>query len=79
MISIGKYQTKLYYKGRGFKGSLCTGILTLILSFLLIYYAVLVFKDIFQFKNYSLDLKSFEIMSLKSLKVDNITNSNLTD
>ena len=63
-ISFGKYQTKFFYNGRGYKGSFTTGILTIILSILLIYYAVFVFGQIFQFTNYSIELKTFEIMSL---------------
>jgi sorbitol-specific phosphotransferase system component IIC len=47
LISIGKYQTKLFHNGKGFKGSLSTGILTIILSLLLFYYTILVFAAIF--------------------------------
>jgi hypothetical protein len=60
-ISIGKYSTKLYYNGRGFKGSMATGIFTIIYVLLLVSYAGLVFSDIFNCENYSLDLVSFEI------------------
>jgi len=47
MISIGKFATKLYYNGKGFKGSLATGILTIIFALLLAYYAAIVFSNIF--------------------------------
>jgi hypothetical protein len=47
MISIGKFATKLYYNGKGFKGSLATGILTIILSISLAIYAIYIFADIY--------------------------------
>jgi hypothetical protein len=47
MISIGKFATKLYYNGKGFKGSLATGILTIIFSISLAIYAIYIFADIY--------------------------------
>jgi hypothetical protein len=46
IISIGKYSTKLYYRGKGFKGSVLTGILTVLMTLFLIYYFIVVFWEI---------------------------------
>ena len=46
LISMGKFATKLYYNGKGFKGSVATGILTIIMTLFLFGYAVILFWDI---------------------------------
>ena len=46
LISIGKFATKLYYNGKGFKGSVATGILTILITLFLVGYCVLLFSDI---------------------------------
>jgi hypothetical protein len=46
LISIGKFATKLYYNGKGFKGSVATGILTILITLFLVGYCVLLFWDI---------------------------------
>ncbi len=46
LISMGKFATKLYYNGKGFKGSVLTGILTIIMTLFLVGYAVILFGDI---------------------------------
>jgi hypothetical protein len=45
-ISMGKFATKLYYKGKGYKGSVAIGILTVIITSFLVVYAVLLFWEI---------------------------------
>lgn len=46
IISIGKFATKLYYNGKGFKGSVATGILTILITLFLVGYVVIIFWDI---------------------------------
>jgi len=43
---MGKFATKLYYNGKGFKGSVLTGVLTIIMTLFLVGYAVILFGDI---------------------------------
>ena len=63
-ISIGQYPTKLYYNGKGFKGSTSTGFLTIVFAFFLTFYAYFIFSSIFQRKYYYLDMASYEIATL---------------
>ena len=46
IISIGKFATKLYYNGKGFKGSVLTGILTIFITLFLVGYFIILFWDI---------------------------------
>jgi hypothetical protein len=46
IISLGKFTTKLYYNGKGSKGSVVTGILTIIITLFLAGYAVNLFSAI---------------------------------
>jgi len=73
IFSIGKFSTKLYYNGKGYKGSVATGVLTIILALLFSFYTVKVFSDIFDRTNYSLDMFSYEIKSLYAFKLGNET------
>ncbi len=43
IISIGKFATKLYYNGKAFKGSVATGMLTILITMFLIGYSVILF------------------------------------
>ncbi len=54
-ISLGKFPTKLYYQGKGYKGSVATGILTIIMTLFFVEYSLVVFWEIFTMKNHSLD------------------------
>jgi len=78
-ISLGKISTKLYYNGKGTKGSVATGILTIILTLLLASYAIILFRDIIDRQNYSLDLTLMEISCLKAVGGNNSVDSILTD
>jgi hypothetical protein len=57
MISMGKFATKLYYQGKGFKGSVATGILTVFMTLFLVYYFCILFWSIINRDNYSLEQK----------------------
>ncbi len=65
-ISMGKYSTKLYYNGKGFKGSIYTGILTILFSLFFVGYVVILFSAIIKRENYSVDLNSMDISCLKA-------------
>ena len=43
LISLGKFATKLYYNGKGSKGSVVTGILTILITLFLLGYCVVLF------------------------------------
>ena len=76
---MGKFSTKLYYNGQGFKGSVATGILTVLITLFLISYGMIVFWNIVHRQNFSLDLKSMDITCLKAVSVNNTQESMLTD
>lgn len=78
-ISMGKYSTKLYYNGKAFKGSISTGLLTILIALFLVGYVVILFSAIINRENYSLDQTSMEISSLKAYFVNGSQSSILTD
>jgi hypothetical protein len=78
-ISLGKYSTKLYFNGKAFKGSVATGILTVFISIFLVIYSGILFNDIINKKNYSLELTSREISCLNATLAKNETSSVLTN
>lgn len=78
-ISLGKYSTKLYYNGKASKGSILTGILTILFSLFFVGYVVILFSAIINRENYSLDQNSIDISCLKAIFENDTKSSILTD
>ena len=78
-ISMGKFATKLYYNGKAFKGSITTGILTILFTLFFVGYVLILFQGIINRENYSLDLDSHEISCLRAIFKNDSKSSILTD
>ena len=78
IISIGIFAKKLYFNGKGVKGPVVTGILSIIITIFFGGYSVLLFSDIIYWNNYSLDLALINIACLRSNGLNVSTNSIIT-